>query len=52
MGSPLNQLSGQGSNLDSSGPKPDVLPITPPDNAQDVAKLIKTLDFHSWQIKI
>jgi len=26
------KLSDQGSNLNSSGPKPDVLPVTPSDN--------------------
>ncbi len=26
---PFQMLANQGSNLDSSGPKPDVLPVTP-----------------------
>ena len=38
-------LSDQGSNLDSSEPKPDVLPVTPSDSSQNfgIAKVKKKM---------
>ena len=50
-------LSGQVSNLNSSGPKPDVLPITPPDNLNQLlliggAKIINILNQQNFYFNL